>query len=320
MSIKNAPSSTRRQTLYENKLHSFFKCPKFLFGKEYLGMNNDAKMLYILLSNRHELSEKNGWVDECGSIYIYFSREEMEKALGRSERTVKKALDALKEHCLIDEVRQGMMRPNKLYVLVPASFEQFDENGGNSGYGSLPVELTGHDPQNLRVMSLSNCGSLPLESTGHDPQNLRPSYTDKSYTDKSYTEGSITASAVGGSSVPFSQIMSMYNELCQTTGLRQIKSINGKRASSTGARFKDYGIDGFLNVFRKVSTSSFLCGHTQRGWKADFDWLIAPTNMQKVLEGKYDDDQCNVPHDTDRHDPFLEGAIEAYGTTSYYTE
>lgn len=134
--------------------------------------------------------------------------------------------------------------------------------------------------------------------------------------------------------IPYTQILEMYNELCETKGLRSIRNISGKRKTQTAARFKEYGIDGFTDLFEKVSTSLFLCGGGDRGWKADFDWLTAPTNMQKVLEGKYDDNQSNTPlhppqyhepHQTagfstanknkqERHDPFLERAMNAYET------
>ena len=101
--------------------------------------------------------------------------------------------------------------------------------------------------------------------------------------------------------IPFSQILEDYNTLCDTTGLRKIKSINGKRKIQVSARFKEYGPSGFLELFKAVSESAFLSGGGERGWKVDFDWLIAPTNMQKVLEGKYSDFQHNVPVQLDLH-------------------
>jgi hypothetical protein len=133
--------------------------------------------------------------------------------------------------------------------------------------------------------------------------------------------------------IPYSQILDLYNQLCETNGLRPIRSINGKRKTQTAARFKEYGLSGFFDLFEKVSASSFLCGGGERGWKADFDWLTAPTNMQKVLEGKYDNNQSNTPvqqpyyetytetgfsntqkNKQERHDPFLERALTAYAT------
>ena len=135
---------------------------------------------------------------------------------------------------------------------------------------------------------------------------------------------------------PYSQILEMYNRLCEKTGLRSIRSVSGKRKIQTAARFKEYGLNDFVELFEKVSASSFLCGGGERGWKADYDWLIAPTNMQKVLEGKYDDEQSNAPlqktyphepyqttgfsnpaqNNQERRDPFLERAMMAYETAA----
>ncbi|HYW37938.1 MAG TPA: hypothetical protein VE957_07490 [Terriglobales bacterium] len=40
---------------------------------------------------------------------------------------------------------------------------------------------------------------------------------------------------------------------------------------------------------KKAASTLFLLGENDRGWKANFDWLIAnDTNCIAVLEGKYD--------------------------------
>jgi len=44
-------------------------------------------------------------------------------------------------------------------------------------------------------------------------------------------------------------------------------------------------------VFVRIGSSSFLCGKNPRRWRADFDWIIRPGNADRVLEGKYDDNQ-----------------------------
>ena len=125
--------------------------------------------------------------------------------------------------------------------------------------------------------------------------------------------------------IPYSQILKEYNQLCETTNLRPIRSITGKRKTQTAAQFKEYGLSGFFNAFEKIAASIFLCGGGDRGWKADFDWLISPANMQKVLEGKYGNDQCNIPtpsqrrttNKAERPDPFLERAMTAYATATH---
>lgn len=86
--------------------------------------------------------------------------------------------------------------------------------------------------------------------------------------------------------VPFVKIQDLYNTLC--VRLPKIESIEGNRRKAVSARYKTYGMDGFRLLFDKAAASDFLAGGGKKGFVADFDWLTAPTNMQKVVEGKYD--------------------------------
>ena len=47
-------------------------------------------------------------------------------------------------------------------------------------------------------------------------------------------------------------------------------------------------IDSYEKILEIIKTTPFLQGDNDRGWTADFDWLITnDTNYLKVLEGKY---------------------------------
>ena len=71
-----------------------------------------------------------------------------------------------------------------------------------------------------------------------------------------------------------------------------LRAIEGNRKKQLADRWKKYGgIEAFRELFEKAEASDFLKGDNARGWTADFDWLIRPTNMSKVLEGKYDNDK-----------------------------
>ena len=189
------------------------------------------------------------------------------------------------------------------------------EIGADNDYTAEPENITPSEVQNLRPLTRNNYAPEPAEittpqpvkSTLPNPQDLRP-INNKLINNKKNdneirdNEGRETATAYGNANggsgntpTPCSRIFNMYNELSQAKGLRSITSINGKRKSQTNARLKEYGLDGFVELFNKVADSIFLCGGGERGWKADFDWLIAYENMQKVLEGKYDNDQSNTP-------------------------
>jgi len=50
--------------------NSFYQLPKFLFDTELADLSNDARVLYALLRNRHEISIKNGWYDVNDEVYL----------------------------------------------------------------------------------------------------------------------------------------------------------------------------------------------------------------------------------------------------------
>ena len=51
---------------------------------------------------------------------------------------------------------------------------------------------------------------------------------------------------------------------------------------------KEFGAEGVMEALAKVESCPHLVGKNDRGWKADFDWLINKNNLLKVIEGRYD--------------------------------
>lgn len=99
-------------------LFSFFRIPKVLFTNErFWNVSTDAKLLYGILLDRMNLSAKNGWCDEDGRVYIIFTVEEIMESLGCANKKSGKLLDELEKKCgLIERKRQGLGKPNLIYV------------------------------------------------------------------------------------------------------------------------------------------------------------------------------------------------------------
>lgn len=96
----------------------FYQVPKFLFLDEFKKLSNNAKILYSMLKERHELSVKNNWIDDEGNIYYVMVQESMAKALGVSVRTITTIIETLVNADLIQNVRMGHNKPNRLYLLM----------------------------------------------------------------------------------------------------------------------------------------------------------------------------------------------------------
>ena len=85
---------------------TFFKLPKCLIDDAcFLGLSIDAKLLYAIFLDRVSLSIKNGWVDENGRVFIYYGTQ---KAC--------KLLDELETFGALERRRQGLGKPNRLYL------------------------------------------------------------------------------------------------------------------------------------------------------------------------------------------------------------
>ncbi|MDU4516325.1 MAG: conserved phage C-terminal domain-containing protein [Streptococcus mitis] len=96
---------------------SFFKFPKpFIYDEKYKSLSNHAKLLYMLLFGRLELSIKNGWHDRDGNVFQYYTNEQLMVDLNSSEKTIIKFKKELKDVGLLKEVRQGNNLPNRIYI------------------------------------------------------------------------------------------------------------------------------------------------------------------------------------------------------------
>ena len=98
--------------------NSYYQIPQELFVNSLYKekLNSDSKILYAFLLDRLSLSQKNHWFDEYGRVYLIFTREEVQDKLCLSEKTVTKAFKQLLEVNLITEKRQGLGRPNLIFV------------------------------------------------------------------------------------------------------------------------------------------------------------------------------------------------------------
>lgn len=81
-------------------------------------------------------------------------------------------------------------------------------------------------------------------------------------------------------------IVDAYTEHCKK--LPKIAKVTEARKKAIRAALRQYSLDELIKVFQTAGKSDFLTGKNDRGWRADFDWLMKPGNTVKVLEGTYD--------------------------------
>lgn len=104
----------------ESEQFSFYRVPRLLIKeKRFKGLSSDAKLLYGLMLDRLSLSRKNGWLDQEERAYIYYTVDTIMEDLGCAKATCSKILaelDSKKGIGLIERIRQGLGKPDRIYV------------------------------------------------------------------------------------------------------------------------------------------------------------------------------------------------------------
>ena len=133
--------------------HKYYQIPQELFVNEKYKnkLNSNSKILYAFLLDRLSLSQKNHWIAEDNNVYLIFTREEVQEKLNLSDKTVTKSFKILMEVNLVQEKRQGLGKPNLIYV----------------------GKINHSDSENLRFLNRKNYDSGIGESTALDSENLR---------------------------------------------------------------------------------------------------------------------------------------------------
>ena len=143
-----------------------------------------------MLLDRMSLSVKNGWYDEDGRVYIYYTVEEIcgDMNCGRDKAMKMLAdLDTKKGVGLIRRVRQGQGKPTKLYVkrfttgAVPSQPAPPEQPPFTPFSG---VDFSG-------VQKSSSPTSASRESRRAGVEKTDPNYTNQNQTDFSYPDPSI---------------------------------------------------------------------------------------------------------------------------------
>jgi len=88
--------------------------------------------------------------------------------------------------------------------------------------------------------------------------------------------------------VNYEKLVTFFNSVTKGCfGLLRLP-LGESRKKQIRARVAAYGKKSLETVIMKAAKSSFLCGDNNRNFIASFDWIIKPSNYEKILSGNYD--------------------------------
>lgn len=102
--------------------------------------------------------------------------------------------------------------------------------------------------------------------------------------EKSKTEDSISDETLRN--LDYDSIINSFNSICKS--LPKVIKLTEKRKKAITEVNKLLGDITFEQLFEKVANSDFLSGR-KGTWCSTFDWIVAPANTLKIIEGNYDD-------------------------------
>ena len=187
---------------------TFYQIPEIFFTRiqhnengyvkltsSYTGLSSDAKLAYGALYNRCKLSISSfqkgnrDYVDENGAVFLIFTVSDLMLLLDKGKMKVTKIKKELQEHGLLREVRQGLNKPNRLYLqLVDANLEIVEHYSSDgellkrvNAFGKVLYEKV---PQSLdNSESIKNGRPLRGRFEVHEADGIN---TERSQTESSY--------------------------------------------------------------------------------------------------------------------------------------
>ena len=127
------------------------------------------------------------------------------------------------------------------------------------------------------------------------------------------SQNSPTFVATATQKVDYSKLLEFFNQTISESGsvIKEIRQLTERRKLAIQARARENGKESLMEVIKQAAKSDFLNGRNDRGWVADFDWLMRPNNFVKVLEGNYN----NNGNDRRRGTEVTAASAEDYDTT-----
>lgn len=162
---------------------TFFKMPRQLINNpQFKQLSTVAKLLYGIMLDRMGLSAQNDWHDDAGRVYIYYTVKEVCETMGCGRNKAMRLLaelDTNKGIGLIERIRQGQGKPDKIFVKRITVQEDIETPVTSSTGSTAPIsEVDFSDVQRSENPTSSSRENRPLEVSKADPNKTDINQTD----------------------------------------------------------------------------------------------------------------------------------------------
>ena len=217
--------------------------------------------MHLLMKANYRDKEWHGTVIKRGQLVT--SLANLSAETGLTYKQVRSCLDKLEK---TGEV--GRQTTNKFTIITVCKYGKYQQSPTDERQtkGSQTADK-GQSKGNQRATTVEYKNNRDKDISSTDVEDAAPTRVE----------------------IDFVAVKDFFNRTMAEASIPKIRTkIDGRRKEMLIARVREYGIDMVYEVITKAAASSFLNGGGNRGFVADFEWLMRPNNFPKVLEGNYD--------------------------------
>lgn len=97
---------------------------------------------------------------------------------------------------------------------------------------------------------------------------------------------SVISNEITPPSDPPTLVLEAFNLMAGEAGLPKARMTPERRKKLTSFT-RRHKVEDITEAIWRIPQTPFLCGENDRGWKADFDFLLQPKSFNRILEGSY---------------------------------
>ena len=254
---------------YVDRINEFYSCV------DYLALRADEISLYLALLH---VCNRNYWREEFSApnrVLCIKAGLERDKLL--------RARNGLKTKGLIDFKKGRNQYDDAVYRLLDFAPE--------GSYGNLQSHIA---TANATASATPN-DTASATASAQQPRQRLIGAREEGERDRESSplppEGEAPPAQGAEKAPDYARVLELFKQLCPS--LPEPKGVTKPRQgaiNSAGKILKKNGLR-FSQLFERVEASDFLTGRDDRWDKCGFDWILKPANLQKILEGNYDNKQ-----------------------------
>lgn len=243
-----------------------------------LGLNEAIflQQLHYWLNRKPHIVEEKGWVYNPYKTW-------QEQLCFMSESTIKRTVKNLVDKGIVITANFNKMKFDRT-LWYSIDYDKLDECVNATSIESKCIEDSVIEEQPLvQIDTMENVTmTLPIPSNNTSittsTNNIKDIYVEEEKNEPTQTKKTIVK-------INFDEYKDEYNNRC--TNLPKVKLLTDKRKDNIRNFNKTFTLEQFKEICDIANEAPFLIGDNDRGWKADFDFILRVDKATSILEGKY---------------------------------